>query len=238
MKKVNHLKRNILDNDLETIKKITNHLIENYFTRALSNTHYPLEDFNRTPLKISHFNKNSRDITKLLKIIDHEILDQAIYKTKEGYLKFVDNGVSSVNVLAGTINSLLNQNLTAHLTDSPSATVIEVNILANLRKLLGYECRSKINAITDIGGYFTSGGMMGNMAALLMARNKLMPNSQQAGLCDVGKYKILVSNFASHYSSWMSAGWLGFGEDNVIQVKTKDFKFDLLELRKTIKKNI
>lgn len=222
----------LLDNQKNEIKYIISKIIDLYYERALSN------NTNKTmieEIKIDDFSKTGlKSIKQLLDLLENNIFDKAIYKSKQKYLKFIDNGVSSVNIIASTTNSLLNQNLTAHMTDSPGATINEISLINHIRKKVGYEFVETPSTILDIGGYFTSGGMMGNMAALLVARNNLDKNSQVNGI--KSGVKLIVPAFSSHYSTWNAMGWLGFGESNVVHVKTNNFGYECDELEKTLEK--
>lgn len=223
----------LLENDIRVIKFTISKLVDMFFEHALSDIKYPLKDYKKIKVIDEKFSPDGiGDVDKLLKIISLEIFDQAIYKNKPEYLKFVDNGASIVNVEAAVINSLLNQNLTAHLTDSPGATFHEIALIRCVRELVGFPVKNIIKSVLDVGGYFASGGMMGNMAALLVARNSLQPDAQTNGV--LPNVKLIVPAFAAHYSTWNAMGWLGFGDSNVVHVKTKNFCYDLVELERSI----
>lgn len=228
----NKLDSILLNNNKNEIKLIISEILDLYFKEALSDSNYlPKID----KIKFDYFNKGGLKNNKVfLNLLKKEIFEKAVYKSRPKYLKFVDNGVSSVNIIAATINSLLNQNLTAHLTDSPGGTINEISLIKHVRRKIGYEVIENPKTILDIGGYFTSGGMMGNMAALLVARNNFDKDSQHKGVNPGAK--LIVPSFASHYSTWNAMGWLGLGESNVIHIKTNNFKYDLDDLEKNLKR--
>jgi L-2,4-diaminobutyrate decarboxylase len=212
--------------DKEQLKQIASTIVDLFFK-------YLNKDIIEYDCNFDLFGKDGvQNNCELLNLIEHEIFGKAIYKSAPKYLKFIDNGVSSVNLIAATINSLLNQNLTAHLTDAPRATINEISLLNYIRQKIGFDFVERPGGILDIGGYFASGGMMGNMAAILVARNNLLPNVQKTGVRE--DVKLIVPFFASHYSTWHAMGWLGLGEDNVVHVKTNNFKYDIVELEKIV----
>lgn len=231
--------KSFLGNDIcsvnqDILKKICNDLINIFFSKLSKASNYPNTSssfFERDNFPL----KGIDSYRGLLTLIESEIFNRSIYKSNQNYLKFIDNGENPINLIAATINSLLNQNLTSHLTDSPGATFNEISLLIKIRELIGYEIPSnKENFdIAKIGGYFTSGGMMGNCAALLIARNYLYPNAQQKGI-PAKKPKLILPFFAAHYSNSSAMGWLGFGEDNVIYAPTNGFDYDIDELAKII----
>ena len=228
----------LLENDPELIKEISNNIIDYFFEHINSDIKYPVKDFSKAKvIKVDKFSKNNINIKKLLNIIDTEIFDQAIYKCQVNYLRFIDDGSSAVNIIASTINSLLNQNLTTHLSDSPGATFNEISLIREIRQRIGYDVGKDVKSIAEVGGYFTSGGMMSNMAAILIARNACQPEAQTNGVIN-NNYKLIVPQLASHYSTWNGMGWLGFGENNVIHVKTNNFRYSIKDLDAVLKKTI
>lgn len=222
----------LLENDPETLTRIIDFEIKSYFDYAQNGgeSHYDgknivLDRFNEEPLSMKEF----------AQVVSDEILGRAIYKSRPEYLSFVDNGASSANVLAAPLISLMQQNMTTHLTDAPGATMNEISLLLLLRKLAGYSAPEAPKNLLEIGGNFVSGGMMGNMEAVLIARNNLFPDAQKKGFYGSKPVKIILPYFASHYSLWSAFGWMGFGEENAVYVDTKDFRYDINKFAKTVR---
>ncbi len=230
MKTQNQLNRVLLQNNQGTLEYISTQLIRKFYEHANSNENYPV---NGSSPKIERFSAKALPIEKLLKTIDKRVFDTAIYKSKQSYLAFIDNGTNGVNFPTAVINSLLNQNMTCHLTDSPGATPIEISTILEIRRMIGYDIVDDVKELGDVGGCFVSGGMMANMVAILIERNKLFENCQQKGLPEK-KPKLIIPDATAHYSHWNAMGWLGFGEENVVRVKTTGFHYDLDALEETI----
>lgn len=224
----------LLKNSAEDILPLIQMEVRQFFEFAKDKDFISEEPGNT--IKIDQFSRDPITMDTLKEIIKKDILAKAIYKARPNYLCFLDNGDNIANIIAAPLISLMQQNMTTHLTDSPGATFNEVSLLLQLRRLVGYAAPEQPKNLLEVGGYFVSGGMMGNMAAVMVARNKLFPNSQQKGLSEFGKAKMILPWFASHYSLWSALGWLGIGEENAIHVDTHNFKYDLIKLRAALQK--
>lgn len=217
----------------KTILDLVNGIVIDYFARYEIEHFSPITTLRPDDIELGVFSSQEEKLESWRDIIREELINTSIIKTRTQYLKFIDTGDEWViNLIASCINSLLNQNLTAHLTDSPSATLYEISTLFFFRKAIGYQC-NKFKTLRDVGGYYVSGGMMGNMAALLIARNKKYPDAQLKGIGSVTD-KIIVPAFSTHYSNWNVAGWLGFGEGSVIHAPSKNFSYDIKQLERIV----
>lgn len=229
--RMNKLSSEILKYKPNQLKFILSYCVDEFFSRVNSDTVYPRTEVGS--MFRDTFQSDGLNDESLMRSISDLILDKAIYKQNKRYFKFIDTGDSSVNPIACLINSLINQNMTSHLSDSPGATYNEISVLLKLRELIGYPVPDDADInIESVGGYFTSGGMMANTAALLVSRNNFFIESQILGLPEI-KPKIIVSDL-SHYSISNAVGWLGFGEKNVIQAPTKGFDYDIIALEKIV----
>ena len=56
------------------------------------------------------------------------------------------------------------------------------------------------------------------------------------GVTNPNEYKVIIPKGIGHYSIKSSCMWIGCG-DNIIEVPTNNFKYDLEKLRKVIKEN-
>lgn len=167
-------------------------------------------------------------LEELLVFVQHNIIDNSTNFSSPYSMAFPDSG-NAVSALAGSILSdCLNQNLINWSPCAPSATVVEVVVIEWLRQLIGFEintCRSR--KPVDAGGMITSGGVASNTIALMLAREKFFPDSMLTGIKEPDKLAVIVPDGIDHYSSRLSAGWLGIGEEQVIKSPTKQFKYDL-----------
>ena len=71
---------------------------------------------------------------------------------------------------------------------------------------------------------------------MLLARENHKENTMVNGVMTPEDYKVIVPKGIGHYSIKSSLMWIGCG-DNVIEVPTIDYKYDLKELKKTLIEN-
>ncbi|MBE5806463.1 MAG: pyridoxal-dependent decarboxylase [Clostridiales bacterium] len=189
---------------------------------------------------------SKEDLNEILKTPLNGIeLDTLIEDFKENVLPFCSNfgttnfmgfpdAGNSVAGIAGAITAdFLQQNLINSSFCAPIATYLEIAVIKWLREIIGYEI-SPINNIFDVGGIITYGGTGSNAAAMMLARENHRNTTMKEGVKDPSDYKVIIPKGIGHYSIRSSSMWIGCG-DNIIEVPTIDFKYDLDELRKTIK---
>jgi L-2,4-diaminobutyrate decarboxylase len=114
----------------------------------------------------------------------------------------------------------LNQS-TAIFEMSPTATVIETQLVRALTALVGWG--------PEAGGTLTSGGTEATFTALLAARARAMPDAWQEGVG--ANPPVVVCGEHSHYSVTRAAAELGLGMRNVVMVPSREWKMDILVLR-------
>jgi L-2,4-diaminobutyrate decarboxylase len=88
----------------------------------------------------------------------------------------------------------------------PWATAIETTLIGKLCEKVGWDSQ-------QAGGLLTHGGSLGNLTALLTARNVVFPQSWEAG---VPSDAVLVAHQDAHYCVTRSAGILGLGTSQVV----------------------
>lgn len=70
---------------------------------------------------------------------------------------------------------------------------------------------------------------------MLMSREHAFPGTKDKGISfDPAHVRVILPKYVEYYSIRASLGWLGLGEQNVIRVKTKDFRIDLEELERIL----
>lgn len=133
---------------------------------------------------------------------------------------FVGHQVSAplpVTAVVEMVSAILN-NSSAAFEMGPMEAVLEKHLVEWLAERMGWSA-------AQAGGFFTSGGSLGNLSALLAARNKLREEfpdkSNPAGL------GVLVSEEA-HYSIARSLRILGIPEANIFKVRVESGVSDAL----------
>ena len=71
---------------------------------------------------------------------------------------------------------------------------------------------------------------------MLLARENHKQNTMKKGVVNPEEYKVIIPQGIGHYSIKSSLMWIGCG-DNVIEVPTVDFKYDLKKLKKVLLEN-
>jgi L-2,4-diaminobutyrate decarboxylase len=100
---------------------------------------------------------------------------------------------------------------------SPTATMIEHQIVGGLAKLAGYGAGA--------GGTLTSGGTEANFTAMLAARNAAVPNASEDGLG--ADPPVVVYGEHAHYAVTRAIGQLGMGRRRGIPIPSRDFRIDI-----------
>ncbi|WGL60299.1 aminotransferase class V-fold PLP-dependent enzyme [Pigmentibacter sp. JX0631] len=183
-------------------------------------------------------------IPKVLQETIDNIVKNSVKVSHPNFIGHMTGATPSFSLLCDLLISTLNQNV-VKIETGLSATYVEWQTLTWLHKLV-YK-RNKIfyqniinNADKALGNY-CSGGTLGNLTALLVARNKAFPEVHKKGvyaaLLNSGFQRtvILVSQ-RGHYSIKKAATILGIGEDNIISIPCEAFtnKINIVELKKII----
>ncbi|MEP7064793.1 MAG: aminotransferase class V-fold PLP-dependent enzyme [Gemmatimonadota bacterium] len=117
----------------------------------------------------------------------------------------------------------LNQS-TAIWEMSPTATVIETQLVRGLAALVGWG--------KEAGGTFTSGGTEATFTALLAARARAIPDAWEKG---VGEHPpVVLCGEHSHYCVTRAVAQLGLGMQRVIAVPSRDWRMDVSALREML----
>lgn len=115
--------------------------------------------------------------------------------------------------LCDLVASFLNNGM-AVFEMGPAASAMERAVLGFFSKLAGFP--------STAGGVLTSGGSLGNLTALLAARQAKTPgDAWRRGLRNGPQLCVLVAETA-HYSVARSARILGLGDEGVVSVATDD----------------
>jgi L-2,4-diaminobutyrate decarboxylase len=97
----------------------------------------------------------------------------------------------------------------------PWATAVETALVERLGAKLGY-------ASDSFAGFVTHGGAIGNLTALLTARNVALGDVWEAGLPRSGPAPVLVAHAEAHYSISRAAGVLGLGTRQIVKPPLDD----------------
>jgi L-2,4-diaminobutyrate decarboxylase len=159
-----------------------------------------------------------------------QILGQSIHLHHPGYMGHQLPAVLPVAALADLISSLLNNSAAVHEM-AQAGTQIE-------RQVIRWLCAS-VGWSQDSDGVLTSGGSLGNLTALLAARNHATQGAAwRQGLYAGPPLALLVSDQA-HYSVARTAGVLGLGEDSIVTIPTDHcFRLDVSALDRLYRQTV
>lgn len=177
----------------------------------------------------------SKELKNVIKEFKENILPYCSNFSSKKFMGFPDAGNSIASISGALLADLLQQNLINSTFCAPIATYMEISVIRLLREVVGYE-NNEINNIWDVGGIITAGGTGSNSTAMLLARENHIVSTMQNGVLDPKKYKVIIPAGIGHYSIRSSSMWIGCG-DNVIEVPTISYRYDLNELEKTLKQH-
>lgn len=171
----------------------------------------------------------------ILKEFSNKILPYCTNFSSEKFMGFPDAGNSISGITGAIVSDFMQQNLINSSFCAPIATFTEIAVINWLREIIGYNIK-QINNIWDVGGIITYGGTGSNTTAMLLARENFNNNTMVNGVHNPQNYKIIIPKDIGHYSIRSASMWIGCG-DNIIEVDTIDFKYDLNKLRKVLEDN-
>ena len=187
-----------------------------------------MQEILETPVK-------GMDLDELIENFKTEILPYCSNFSTSKFMGFPDAGNSIAGISGAIFSDLLQQNLINSSFCAPIATYLEIAVIKWLREIVGFNTE-KIENIFDVGGIITYGGTGSNATAMLLARENHRNNTMKNGVKNPEDYKVIIPKGIGHYSIRSSSMWMGCG-DNIIEVPTNNFKYDLNVLRNTIREN-
>lgn len=189
--------------------------------------------------------KKGEKIPKVLQETINNIVRNSVRVGHPYFIGHMTGTTPHFSILCDIFISTLNQNVVKTET-ALAATYVEWQTLTWLHKLI-YKKETKfyqkiINHSDKAIGNYCSGGTLGNITALLVARNTAFPTMHQQGFLHAfqgtsyQKAVIIVSQ-RGHYSIKKAASIIGIGEDNVVAIPCENFsnKMNLTLLQNAIK---
>ncbi len=159
-----------------------------------------------------------RDIE--LEELFREVCSASIRLHHPRYLGHQISPPATASALAGFVADTLNNGMGVYEMGM-AGTVMERLVIEMLARQFGFA--------DSASGFLTSGGSMGNLTALLAARNTADPDVLEAGNRDQ-QYAVMISEQA-HYCIQRAAGIMGWGRQGIITVPVDEhysMRVDLL----------
>ncbi|CAK8672296.1 glutamate decarboxylase 1-like [Clavelina lepadiformis] len=148
----------------------------------------------------------------------HQILvdcsDTLKYGVKTGHPRFfnqLSSGLDIVSLAAEWITAAANTNMFT-FEIAPVFVLMEGIVLQRMRQIIGWEKGD---------GIFSPGGTINNFYAVMLARQKILPDVKQSGMRNAPDLVMFQSKHA-HYSNRRPAAVLGIGMKNCIDVKVDE----------------
>lgn len=174
------------------------------------------------------------NINSLIRYFTESIIPYCSNFSNSGFMSFPDAGNSVAGLSGALFADFLQQNLINASFCAPIATYIEIAVINWLRQVVGYNT-NHIKNIWDVGGVITYGGTGSNSTAMMLARENHKKNTMQQGVSSPEDYITIIPKGIGHYSIRSASMWLGMG-NNIVEVETSNFKYNLKALRETIQK--
>ena len=194
--------------------------------------------------------ENPMLIKDVLTEIKTKIIDHSVKVSNPYYVGHMTSAIPYFMILLEMITAALNQNQ-VKIETAKASSFVERELVAWLHRLVFKRTdkfyKKNIQNHRVALGNITSDGTIGNLTALLVAREKAFPpdgdfsgirmSGLQCGLRYYGYTKavIIVSN-RGHYSIKKAAGLLGIGEENVWNIPVdNNNQIDLEKLRRRLR---
>lgn len=195
--------------------------------------------------------QHGSDIENVFSECKKNILENSVRVNNPRYIGHMTTAVPWFSVVVDILTTSINQNQ-VKIETALASSFVERQTLAWLHRLV-YNFPDEfyqdcIQNHTKALGNMTGGGTVGNLTALMVARETKFPGVRQKGLLNIlGKMNfsdiVILASKRVHYSITKCAGILGLGESSVIELPVdynNRMRLDALEekLEELKKKNV
>lgn len=159
----------------------------------------------RLDLELGRVGRTDSELVALLE----DYLRYAVRTAHPQFHNQLFSGFSLASFLGEVVSALTNTTMST-FEASPVGTLLESEILARMRRAVGWETG---------GGILCTGGSNANLLGMLCARQRAFPDAARSGLPAGLTPRAYVSDQA-HYSFIKAAKLLGIGTDNLVAVES------------------
>ena len=167
----------------------------------------------------------------LFNLVEEKVLNTATGNLGSNMYAYVMAGGNQVSIVADTLASTINQNVTKwHL--APAITEIEKRVIQWAAELVGFG--------TDVGGFLSSSGSSANLDGLTVARNIYFEKAdiRNKSLFGMTPFTVYCSD-ETHNSVDKAIQLLGIGANQLRHIPTHaDFTIDLQALEQQINEDL
>jgi L-2,4-diaminobutyrate decarboxylase len=162
------------------------------------------------------FPRQGKPVAEIIARLERDVIRDANKYYHPMYMGHQTSAPLPVGIWMESIIGALNQSV-AVWEMSPTATMIEHQIVGWLAKLAGYGAGA--------GGTLTSGGTEANFTAMLAARNSAMPNAWEDGVG--ADPPVVVYGEHAHYAVTRAIGQLGLGRRRGFSIPSRAYRMDV-----------
>lgn len=204
LRELGHRLIELLSSHLEEVESSQGHVLN--WNEPVSNMDRAAEILNSAPGDLSE----TEDLLERFERIAKEMLDRGHNLHDPRY---IGHQVPAPVPLAGLFDALgsITNQVMAIYEMGPWATAVERAMISRLGSRIGWTEGS-------FDGLVTHGGSLGNLTALLTARNVALDDCWEAGLSNQSKSPVILAQQDSHYSVTRAAGIIGIGARQVQRV--------------------
>jgi len=155
----------------------------------------------RVPLKLG-------EATPVDELLDQarDLLDLSVRTTSPNFSNQLFSGYDPVAIVGEWLAAVMNASMYTYEV-APTMTLVEREVIGRMGRAAGWE---------GCEGIFTPGGSLANLMAMLIARQRMLPDVKEQGLGDARP--VVFTSAESHYSIERAAVILGVGKAGVVQV--------------------
>ncbi|MCP4751840.1 MAG: aminotransferase class V-fold PLP-dependent enzyme [Proteobacteria bacterium] len=170
-------------------------------------------------------------IEKVFRECREKILDNSVRINNPRYIGHMTTGVPWFSVVVDILITSINQNQ-VKIETALASSFVERQTLAWLHRLAYNDVPDFYHKVvqdeTIALGNTTSGGTMGNLTALAVARGHVLPDIRKQGFVKALGMKgfsdiVVIASRRVHYSIEKAVGLLGLGEENVVKIPVDDY---------------
>lgn len=184
----------------------------------------------------------------VLREIQDRVVSQSVHVADPWFVGHMTGTIPYFALPIELIATALNQNV-VKIETALSASFVEGQTLAWMHRLVygrddAFYARHMHSPEVALG-VVTSGGTIGNLTSLAVARNKMLPDAHEHGLAEAmeraGCGKLLVAaSKRAHYSLRKSAGILGLGASSLIEIPVcgRSNEMDIGALEKLLRERL
>ncbi|MEQ8844025.1 MAG: aminotransferase class V-fold PLP-dependent enzyme [Phycisphaerales bacterium] len=157
---------------------------------------------NRVPLRLGG------QATPIDELMEHarELLDFSVRTTSPNFSNQLFSGFDPVAIVGEWLAAVMNASMYTYEV-APAMTLVEREVISRMGRAASWDACE---------GLFTPGGSLANLMAMLLARQRMLPQAKARGLGDARP--VVFTSAESHYSIERAAVILGLGSDAVVQV--------------------